>query len=72
MGLSYSKPPADSEAGRVRAKRNKLPESPHYSDQCVLRGPGELRSHYFNPDELAGVAQSSESFETGIAVGVRQ
>ena len=48
------------------------PESPHYSDQSVLRGPGELRSNYFNPDELAGVVQSSESFETGIAVGARE
>ena len=44
------------------------PESPHYSDQSVLRGPGELRSNYFNADELAGVVQSSETVETGIGV----
>lgn len=47
------------------------PESPHYSDQSVLRGPGNLRSNYFNPDELAGVVQSSETLETGIVVGQR-
>jgi len=44
------------------------PDSPHYSDQSVLRAEGKLRSNHFNPEELEGAIESVETFETGIAV----
>jgi hypothetical protein len=47
------------------------PESPHHSDQSVLRGEAKLRSNFFNPDELATSIESLRTMETGIAVGSR-
>ncbi len=42
------------------------PDSPHYSDQCALRGAGKLHSNFFSPEELAGVIESMQTFNTDI------
>lgn len=64
--VQFTKPIRSMSAAAYGASDN--PESPHYSDQSVLRGEGKLRNNYFNPDELSKAIESQQTYVTDIPI----